>query len=190
MAMHGGAASWVAAWAATMAPMMLPAMLPALARARQAATGAGRGVRLAAVVAGYMVVWAALGVVAYPVDAALAHAPPLVAGVVVLAAGAWQLTTWKARRLACCRMAHRGHSLGGVGEAWRHGVRLGVDCARCCANLMLALLALGAMDWLAMLAVGTAVAAERVLPGGVRVARGIGVVGIVVGVVLTGRAVT
>lgn len=190
MAAHGGAAAWVAAWVAMLLPMMLPAMLPALGRARRAAgeAGAGRAVRLAAVVAGYLAVWGAIGVVAYPVDRALAQVPAVVTGVVVVAAAAWQLTGAKARQLACCRMGHDGLVLPGARAAWRHGMRLGVECARCCGNLMLALVAVGAMDRRAMLVVGAAIAAERVLPGGARVARAIGVAGIVVGAVLAGRA--
>jgi predicted metal-binding membrane protein len=36
--------------------------------------------------------------------------------------------------------------LGDAGTAWRHGVRLGLHCGYCCANLMLILLVLGMMD--------------------------------------------
>jgi predicted metal-binding membrane protein len=78
--------------------------------------------------------------------------------VVVLIAGSLQLTAWKARQLACCLEAPgRGRTLSaGAGTAWRHGLRLGLHCSRCCAGLMAIPLVIGVMDLRAMAVVAAA----------------------------------
>lgn len=200
------AVAFLGMWIVMMVAMMLPSAIPMLGRYRRAvgSTGVTRGVRLglliAVVGAGYFFVWTVIGVVTFPLSVsvaavrmdqpALARVAPLAIGVVVMIAGAWQLTAWKARRLACCRQALGcSHTLrGDGGTAWRHGVRAGVDCVRCCGNLMAILLVVGIMDVRAMVLVGAGITAERLAPAGERVARGIGVVVVGVGVVLIVRA--
>jgi hypothetical protein len=58
------------------------------------------------------------------------------------AGGALQFSAWKAHHLACCREAPaRGHTLPADGStAWRHGLRLGLQCSHCCAGLIAILL--------------------------------------------------
>jgi predicted metal-binding membrane protein len=92
----------------------------------------------------------------------LARAAPIAVGVVVLIAGALQLTAWKARHLACCRETPgRGRMLpGDAGTAWRHGLRLVLHCSQCCAILILILLVIGAMDLRAMAVVAAAITVE------------------------------
>ena len=110
----------------------------ALPRRPSAGPSEARLGRLTALVgAGYFFVWTVLGVAAFPLGVALAavemqqpalaRAVPIAVGVVVLVAGALQLTAWKARHLACCREAPgRGRALpADAGTAWRHGLRLG-----------------------------------------------------------------
>lgn len=200
----GAATSFVAMWTVMMAAMMLPSLVPMLVRYRQAVGRSGE-VRLhvlAAVVAvGYLAVWSALGAAIFPFGAALsvaemrlpalAHAVPVVAGVVVLLAGAMQLTAWKSRHLAFGRVAAGDvhSSSADVGTAWRHGVCLGVHCSYCCAGLTASLLALGVMDLKVMAVVTTAITAERLAPAGARVARAVGVAGVVAGAVMIVRAV-
>jgi predicted metal-binding membrane protein len=123
-------------------------------------------------------------------EPAVAREVPLAAGVVVLIAGCLQLTPWKARHLVCCREAPgRNHTLpADAGTAWRHGVRLGLHCSRCCAGFMAILLVMGVMDLRAMAVVAAALTVERVAPAGVRVARAIGVVVIGAGLWLIARA--
>jgi predicted metal-binding membrane protein len=70
----------------------------------------------------------------------------------------------------------------------RHGVRLGLDCGRCCGHLMAAGLVVGLMDLRAMAAVTLAITAERLLPRGERVAAGIGLLVLGSGLVLIARA--
>ncbi len=77
---------------------------------------------------------------------ALARAVPLASALVVGAAGLLQLTAWKARQLACCRMTPSQRLAADAGTAWRHGIRLGLHCTSCCASPTAILLALGVMD--------------------------------------------
>ena len=200
----GAAASFTGMWLVMMIPMMLPAVAPELWRHREAAVRPGArspGALSAIAGMGYYFVWALAGVAVFaaaaPVAAlasdhpALARAEPIVVAATVAIAGAIQLTAWKARRLAGCRGgsccdAPRAASIGG---AWRDGVLLGLRCAECCGNLMVVPLVFGAMDVRAMAAVVAAVAAERLVPHGERVARASGVVLVAAGAVLIARAV-
>ncbi len=104
---------------------------------------------------------------------ALARAVPIAVGVVVVIAGLLQLTAWKASHLACCREAPGpGRTLpADAGTAWRHGLRLGLHCTRCCVGLMAILLVMGVMDLRAMAFVAAAITVERLAPAGERVAR-------------------
>jgi predicted metal-binding membrane protein len=199
----GAAASFLGMWIVMMVAMMLPSLVPMLRRYREAVGGAG-GARLgrltALVGAGYFLVWSAVGMAAFPLGVALAaiemaepavaRAVPTAAGVVVVVAGVLQLTAWKARRLACCREAPgRGLPLpAGAGAAWRHGLRLGIQCSSCCAGLTAILLVTGVMDLRAMAGVAAAIAVERLAPAGERVARAIGVVVVAAGLLLVARA--
>jgi predicted metal-binding membrane protein len=121
---------------------------------------------------------------------ALARAVPIAVGVVVLIAGALQLTAWKARHLACCREAPgRDRTLpADAGTAWRHGLRLLLHCSQCCAGLMAMLLVMGVMDLRAMAVVAAAITVERLAPAGERVARATGAVVVGAGLFLIARA--
>ena len=114
----GAAASFLGMWGVMMAAMMLPSLTPMLWRYRQAVgrTGETRLGRLTALVGvAYFIVWAVFGMAAFPLGVALAEielqlpalarAVPIAVGVVVLMAGAFQFTAWKAHHLACCREA-------------------------------------------------------------------------------------
>lgn len=199
----GAAASFLGTWVIMMMAMMLPSLVPMLWRYRQAVAST-REVRLgwlsALVGAGYFFVWAAFGMIAFllGVSAAaiemrlpmLARAVPIAAAVVVLSAGVLQFTAWKARHLACCRVAP-GHDRplpADAGTAWRHGLRLGLHCSTCCAGLTAILLAVGVMDLGAMAAVTAAITVERLAPAGERVARAIGAVVVGAGLFLIVRA--
>jgi predicted metal-binding membrane protein len=149
---------------------------------------------------GYFFVWTLLGLAAYAVGVALAaiamevpaiaDTVPIATALVVLAAGAVQFTSWKARHLACCRDPHMNQpeSSATAGTAWRHGLRLGLHCSYCCAGPMAILLALGVMDLRAMAIVTVAITAERLAPAGGRVARALGVVVLAAGVLMIVRA--
>jgi predicted metal-binding membrane protein len=197
------AASFIVMWAVMMMAMMFPSLVPMLWRYREAVGGTSGppldGLTALAAVA-YFVVWTVWGMAAFPLgialatiemqQPALARAVPIAAGVVVLIAGALQLTAWKARHLACCRETPgRGRVLpADAGTAWRHGVRLGLHCSQCCAGLIAILLVLGVMDLRPMAVVAAAITVERLAPAGERVARVIGAVVIGAGLVLIARA--
>ena len=199
---YGAAAGYLGMWMAVMVPMMLPALVPMLSRYRRSVHGAD-GIHLhgltALVALGYFAIWTVLGAAAYAAGAgvmaiemrwgSVAQRLPVSAGVALLGAGGLQLTSWKARQLALCR---EGSGCGrppvpNALGAWRHGLRLGVRCSLCCGSLMLALLAIGMMDLVAMAAVTLAISAERLTPVPLRVARVVGVAIVVVGVLTLAR---
>jgi len=199
----GAAASFLGMWIVMMVTMMLPSLVPMLLRYRQAvsATGETRFVGLTALVgAGYFSMWSAFGIVVFPLGAALAtvemqqpglaRAVPIVVGVIVLIAGMLQFTDWKTHHLACRQEAPTRGSvlLSDVGVAWRHGLRLGLHCMYCCASLMAILLVVGVMDLRAMAVVTAAITVERLAPDGKRVARAIGAVVVLAGLLVIGRA--
>lgn len=155
----------------------------------------------AVVGAAYLLVWSAVGAVAFPVGVALAaiemrqpalaRLVPVAAGVAVLIGGALQRSAWKARQLARCRAATRLH-LGercSASAAWRYGRRLGVHCVCSCAGPMTILLGLGLMDLPVMAVVTAAITIERLAPSGVRVARSTGALAVGAGLFLIVRAV-
>jgi predicted metal-binding membrane protein len=159
----GGLGWFAVSWLVMTAAMMLPSLVPA---ALAAARAGGRTV--APFVMGYLAAWTAAGVVAYGAfDAVRALDPAFLgwdragryvaAGVILLAAG-YQLTAAKADCLDRCRTPARlARAVGG-------GLRHGAACVGCCAGLMAALFALGAMSLTWMLAVAGLVAVERLLP--------------------------
>jgi len=183
-------ATFAGMWGAMTVTMMLPVLAPQLwhYRRRIGPQAAARSAWLVVVAgAGYFSVWMALGALVFPAGAvlrtaaaglpALARAMPFVSGAIVVAAGALQFSGWKARRLACCRHAeahdvHRPRAAAVT--AWRYGVRAAIRCGACCGNLMAVALAAGMMDLRVMAAVTVAIAAERVVPAGGRVARTVG----------------
>jgi predicted metal-binding membrane protein len=193
----GAAATFLGMWVVMMVAMMLPSLMPMLTRYRAAATGPRLGRRTALVGLAYCTVWTAVGVAAFPLGVALAaaemaspalsRAVPIATGMVVVLAGGFQLSRWKARHLACCR-AGAAALAADAGTAWRHGMRLGRDCVRCCAGMTALLLVLGVMDLRVMAMVAAAITAERLAPAGARVARIIGLALVVTGVWLLASA--
>ncbi len=198
------AATFLGMWTVMMVAMMLPCLVPMLARYRQAVrrkSGNRLGALSSIAGAGYFFVWTVLGIVAFPIGVALAafetrepalsRLVPFAAGGIVLVAGFLQLTSWKARLLACCREEPEcgGALRADARTAWRHGLRLGLRCARCCGNLMAILLVLGVMDLGAMAVVTAAITFERVVSSGERVARATGIVVVASGLFLVARAV-
>jgi predicted metal-binding membrane protein len=189
------AAGFIGRWVAMMVAMMLPSLVPVLWRYRRAldVAGATRSGRLTILVSvGYFVVWSAVGVTVFALGVALAAIParPPAIGVVLLIGGLLQFTAWKAHHLVCCR-AGPEHDLNlpmNAGAAWLYGLRRGIHCSCCCAGPTTVLLAVGVMDLRAMALVTLAITAERLAPGGERVAWAIGITCVVAGLMLIAGA--
>jgi len=182
------AASFLAMWVVMMAAMMLPSVAPMLWRSK---SRLGRLTLLVGL--GYFFVWTLVGLAIFPLGVvlaavemeqpAVARAVPFAVGVVILVAGAIQLTSWKAHHLACCR-----ETKADAGAAWQQGLRFGFHCVLSCANLTAILLVIGVMDLRVMAVVTAAITAERLAPAGQRVAQAIGAVVVGAGLLLIARA--
>lgn len=188
-------ASFEGMWVVMMTAMMLPSLVPILWRSSQTA-----GQRPALMGAGYLFVWAVFGAAVFPLGVGLttvemrhpaaARAVPMIAGVVVLMAGALQFTAWKARELACWREPRQRDGLMATdaAAAWRRGVRLGLHCGSSSVGLTVVLLVAGVMDLRVMAAVGGAITAERLAPNAGHVMHGIGIVVVGAGLIAITRA--
>ena len=200
----GAASAFLSMWMMMMVAMMLPSLVPMLWRYRQAVskTGAARLGRLTALAGvGYFFVWTVFGAAVYPLGAtlaaiameqpALARAVPVAVGAVVLMAGVFQFTGWKARHLAWCREGPGCDPAmqANEGGAWRHGLTLGLHCSYCCAGLMAILLVIGVMDLRVMAVVATAITVERLAPARMHIARATGAITIAAGLFLIAQAV-
>jgi len=180
----------VLAWLLMIAAMMLPTTYPLLAMFRRITAGRADGALLTVlVVAGFVAVWLAFGVVADAADAAvqtlaarsdwvLVHGWAI--GAAVLAgAGLFQFSGLKYRCLEQCHarfgfVASRWHGAHPKVEAMRIGIDHGTFCVGCCWALMLVMFVVGtgSVGW--MLALAAAMAAEKNLPWGRRLRTPIG----------------
>src|SRR4051812_38956169 len=129
-------------WAGMMAAMMLPSALPALASTRA-------GARALAFAASFLVLWLAVGIVAFVAydHSGLMDAGPYAVGALLAAAALYELTPLKRACLRRCR------ANGYRGPALVRGARHGLDCLGSCGGLMLALFAVDPMSIAWMLAV-------------------------------------
>jgi predicted metal-binding membrane protein len=147
----GSLAFFAAVWVTMMAAMMLPGAAPALTRAAFAG-----GMRAASLFAGsYLAVWALAGAFVF---AAYRPHGTAVAGVVTVAAGAYELAPLKRRFRRRCRDSARS----GFGPG--SGFGFGLCCAGSSAGLMAMLVVLGVMSvsWMAMIAF--LVTGQKMLP--------------------------
>jgi predicted metal-binding membrane protein len=165
---------WIGAWTVMMAAMMLPSAAPLVLLYG----GRTNTVDSTLLMAGYLFVWAAVGLAAYTVDMRVMDPPDGVIAGVLIAAGIYQFTPLKNGCLRRCRrpadfLVTHWHG-GGVG-AIRIGVEHGAYCVGCCWTLMAVLVLVGAMAlaWVAVIAL--AVAAEKLLPRSEALARVVGV---------------
>ena len=176
-------------WTVMMTAMMLPSAAPAVLRmSGRAGLGpadaASRVGRAAWFAAGYLVIWAGFGAAATGLQRALDAAHLLsdamavrsaaFAGLVVVAAGLYQLTPLKRACLERCRALDdclAGGQTRRAPHAVLQGLRYGVSCIGCCAALMSLLFVGGLMNvaWAAAIAIW--VLAEKTLPWGGRIAR-------------------
>jgi len=137
---------FAAAWLTMMAAMMLPGAAPAVTRqARMTGT-----IRAAALFTGaYLAIWALAGLVAYGLDRP--HGS-LAAGVVVIAAGVYELTPVKRYYRERCR------------EASGSGLGFGLCCVGSSIGLMAVLVALDVMSLFWMAVIALLACAQKLLP--------------------------
>jgi predicted metal-binding membrane protein len=188
-------AGFLVAWLAMMTAMMFPAVIPVV---RLYARAAARGTvaPLPVFVAGYIVVWTAIGLPVYwvwrslmlPLDVARPWAGRL-AGTALVAAAIWQLTPLKSVCLRHCRspmsfFMRSGRRLGSVTGAVRAGATHGLFCLGCCWALMAVLVALGTMNVWWMVGLAALIFVEKNAPWGETAARTVAVAFAVAGVVL------
>ncbi len=182
-----GALGWfLGVWVVMMAAMMFPSMAPTAALYARMTRRRGLDQPLL-FAAGYLVVWGAVGLLAYGVfelgrslfGGALAwhSGGRWAAGGVLALTAVYELTPLKDACLAKC------HSpLGFLLGSWRDGRRGALEmgarhagwCLGCCAGLMVALFALGVMSLTWMVLVATLIALQKTLPWRRAVTWGIG----------------
>jgi len=141
----GSFAFFVALWVAMMAAMMLPGAAPAVLR--RAHAGGVRAVPL--FVGSYLAVWTLVG---FAVFALYRPHGSLVAGLVVMAAGLYELTPLKRHFRRRCR------------ESVGPGFEYGLCCAGSSIGLMLMFVALSVMSVTWMAAIAVLVLAQKLLP--------------------------
>lgn len=187
-------------WVVMMIGMMVPGATPMiLVHARAAGQLAARGKPLAATAwfaGGYLLAWITFSFAATLGEWALERASvltptmaassPVFGGIVLIAAGLYQLTPFKEACLSRCQaplafiLRHGGLRSTPTGSLIL-GLRHGVYCVGCCWALMLLLFVLGVMNllWIATLAI--LVMLEKVIPFGHAVARLAGLLFIALG---------
>jgi len=196
----GGLGFFIGVWVVMMAAMMFPSAAPMVVmqvriqkgrqeRGQAVATGAA-----ALFVVGYLVSWAAAGLVGYALYKlgkaatgdvfAWDHGGPYLAGGIIVAAAVYQLTPLKDVCLRHCRSPFSflmQHWRNGRWGALRMGLIHGGWCVGCCWMLMAALFALGIMSlgWMAFIA--ALIAIEKLLPWKAVANRGVAVLLLVLG---------
>jgi predicted metal-binding membrane protein len=173
-------------WWVMMVAMMLPAAAPVILLYAKAVSSRGAEDKPAtrSFLAGYLAVWGAFSLLAAALQAGLerlALLAPMTMGsggrwfsaAVLVAAGLYQLSPLKEACLSRCRnpaVFLTRHYRPGRAGAFRLGLLHGAYCVGCCWLLMALLFVGGVMNlaWIALLTL--LVAAEKLLPGGRRVA--------------------
>jgi predicted metal-binding membrane protein len=172
-----GTAGWfLGVWVVMMAAMMFPSVSPTVALYSRMT---GRRSPLSPILfsTGYLITWAAAGIVAFAVGVAASRsagdglawnqAGRAVAGATLVLAAIYELTPLKDACLGKCR-SPLGLLLGswrdGRMGALRMGAKNGAWCVGCCWALMASLFALGVMSIAWMAFVAGLVAVEKTVP--------------------------
>ena len=173
---HHGLPLWgrVLMWITMMVGMMIPPEVPTLVGlARIERFGRWRAVgRAAALLGGYLAVWAVASAGLALLDARLgawglmshemASRSVALNAAILAAAGLVQLSPWKSACLERCRSIPQ-RLRDGAGPL-NSGLRHGLASVSSCGVLMLVLLVVGAMNWAAMLLLTGLLVAERLAP--------------------------
>jgi len=175
-------------WAVMMVAMMLPSAAPMVllygkvvqhADAKNGTHG-GPG-SIAAFAGGYLILWILFSVLAVALQFGLEHSglmsammasrSAVLSGALLIAAGIYQLSPFKAACLRHCRGPAAflaAHWRPGMAGAWRMGIRHGAYCVGCCAVLMLLLFVGGVMNLVWIAGLTLFVAFEKFAPFGER----------------------
>jgi predicted metal-binding membrane protein len=188
----GGLGWFAIVWVTMMAAMMLPSIAPMVLAHARAQIGA-----TPAFVAGYLLTWAAVGMLGYALVEGVRsldlgvlawdEAGPYVAGGAILAAAIYQLSPPKNRSLRRCRNPNvfvSGYWRPGPFGALRMGTEHGGLCVASSWALMAALFALGVMSVAWMVLVAALIATEKLLPWRTVATRGIAVLLAVLGIAM------
>jgi predicted metal-binding membrane protein len=169
--------AFLALWVVMMAAMMLPSVAPMVVvwiRSVSVRTTAWERVNgVMQFLAGYLIVWAAFGVLAYVAFVGSGRlvdrwpdAAKWVGAAIFAVAGIYQLTPLKEVCLRHCRspvgsLFHYA-SFRGPARDLRVGVHHGAYCVACCWGLMIVLIAVGAMNIAVMAALAVVILIEKV----------------------------
>jgi predicted metal-binding membrane protein len=192
-----GTLGWfVVIWVVMMAAMMFPSAAPTVALYSRM-TRTRSPLSPLVFTAGYLLTWAAAGVLAFAISEAgrhllggtlsWDHGGRWVAGGILVIAAAYQFTPLKAVCLVHCRSPLGfllGHWRDGISGALRMGVVHGAWCLGCCWALMASLFALGIMSIAWMALVTALIAAEKLLPWGRVATCGIAAILLTLGILL------
>ena len=177
-------ATFLVAWIVMMAAMMLPSSAPLFLLYRLSAGDGSRSeLRTLALVAGYLLVWAFVGVIVLIAQRILDAAfdpgsRPLGVAAVFVAAGTYQFTPLKATCLRACQTPADflvRHWRGGMLGAIRLGVDHGLYCLGCCWALMTLLVAAGGMGLAPVALIALIVLVEKLVPRAIWFSRAVGV---------------
>lgn len=155
---------FLAMWVTMIVAMMLPTVAPMVLAHLGVTRRRGNGIVPTLVfIAGYLLVWSAIGVVpliAYKAFAPLSDDPALLqwlsalAGAILIVAGAYQFSAWKRICFDHCQSPFAflaSHDFdGGAASALRAGVIHGAFCLGCCWAMTAVLLVVGLMNLLWM----------------------------------------
>jgi predicted metal-binding membrane protein len=178
-------------WVVMMVAMMLPSASPMVllyARVLRHAESAGKArhasASIVAFASGYLTLWILFSALAVALQYALEQAGALSAmmssrsvllsGLLLIAAGLYQLTPLKTACLRHCRAPAgfiAAHWRAGVTGAWRMGLSHGAYCVGCCLALMLLLFVGGVMNLVWIAALTLIVAVEKLAPFGALTAK-------------------
>lgn len=170
-------AAFLALWVVMMMAMMFPSVAPMVVMwIRSVSARPTRSARVTGVagfLCGYLVAWAAFGLLVYVALIAadrLVDASPLTVkwtgAAVFLLAGIYQLTPLKQTCLRHCRspigsLFHYA-SFKGPARDLRVGMHHGFYCVGCCWGLMIVLVAVGAMNIAVMAALAAVILIEKI----------------------------
>lgn len=176
-------ANVVAMWWVMMVAMMVPAAAPTIllyAHVHRHSNGLGSAPPTTAFLAGYLACWLAFALVAAGLQSwlispmSMVLASPGARVGVLLAAGIYQLSPFKDACLSRCRSPAiflSRHYRPGARGAYKLGLLHGAYCVACCWLLMALLFVGGVMNLIWLVSLTLLVGAEKLLPGGLWLAK-------------------